>query len=175
MKTISRASVSKSVMNTVISRYRGQPGELLGILEEIQKLDRYQYLPVEVLEYVSQKTAVPLSRIYEVVTFYSFFNLKPQGEHCITICRGTACHTKGSQKILDYFLTYFDFEDQACDEGEKVFLTTRDNQWTVRTVACFGQCALAPVVEVDGVIYGHMTVEKIKKIINQAQKKGRKK
>lgn len=174
MKTISHASVNKTAINTIISRYRGQPGELLGALEEIQKLNPHQYLPVEVLEHVSQQTGLPLSRIYEVVTFYSFFNLKPQGEHCITICRGTACHTKGSQKILEYFLSHFDFGEQVYEEGEKVFLTTRDNQWTVRTVACFGQCALAPVVEIDSVIYGHMTVEKIKKIINRVQKKGRK-
>lgn len=162
-------------LNQVISRYRGQPGELLSVLEEIQKLNRHQYLPYTVLEYVAEKTGIPLSRIYSVVTFYSFFNLKPLGDHCVTICRGTACHTKGSKKILDSLKTVLDFADEDFAEGEKMFITTRDNMFTIRTVACFGQCALAPVIEVDGIIYGHMTVEKAKKIITDIKRKGRRK
>lgn len=162
-----------SAMNRVIARYRGCPGELLSILEDIQKMNRHQYLPPAVLEHVAARTGIPLSRIYSVATFYSFFNLKPQGDHCITICRGTACHTKGSRKILEYFLSAFDFGEDSAEGSEKIFMTTRDNLFTVRTVACFGQCALAPVVEVDGVIYGHMTVEKVKQIISRIQKKGR--
>jgi len=173
MKKIAIQSREFKLFDRIIARFRGQPGELLSILEEIQKASKHQYLPSPVLEYVAQKTGMPLSRIYSVVTFYSFFNLKPQGRHCLTICRGTACHTKGSKKILDYLLNALDFPGEEAAEGEKIFFTTKDKLFTVRTVACFGQCALAPVVEVDGEIFGHMTVEKIKKIVAGLEKKGR--
>ncbi|HAP34914.1 MAG TPA: NAD(P)H-dependent oxidoreductase subunit E, partial [Bacteroidetes bacterium] len=88
-------------IDAVISRYKGKHGELLGILEESQILNEHKYLSEEALNHVALRTGVPLSRVYNVVTFYSFFNLKPQGKHTITVCRGTACHTKGSRTLLD--------------------------------------------------------------------------
>ena len=96
-------TLSKELLeiDTVIAKHRGQHGELLGILEETQLLNEQQYLSEEVLNHVAFRTGVPLSRVYNVVTFYSFFNLKPQGRHKITVCRGTACHTKGSKALLD--------------------------------------------------------------------------
>ena len=88
-------------IDSVVARHKGQHGELLGILEETQLLNEHKYLSEDALNHVAVRTGVPLSRIYNVVTFYSFFNLKPQGEHTITVCRGTACHTKGSKALLD--------------------------------------------------------------------------
>ena len=149
----------------IIDKYRGKPGELLGILEEIQLLNPHKYLPPEALEYVSLRTKVPLSRIYGVVTFYAFFNLKPQGEHSVIICRGTACHTRRSKNLLEYLKSLLKLKEDESQEGERLFLTTADNKFTLRTVACFGQCALAPVVEIDGKIYSHMTEHKLKNII----------
>ena len=84
---------------TIVSR-RGRPGALLGILEAVQERNRYKYLPLETLRYIAAKTEMPLSRIYSVATFYALFNLQPQGENTICICRGTACHTRGSRKLL---------------------------------------------------------------------------
>jgi NADH-quinone oxidoreductase subunit E len=162
-------------LDKIILKFKDKPGSLLGTLEEIQNLNPQKYLPFEVLEYVSEKTNVPLSRIYSVVTFYAFFNLKPQGKHSIIICRGTACHTRRSKNLLEYLKTMLGLHEDESQEGEKLFLTTSDNKFTLRTVACFGQCALAPVVEIDGKIYSHMTENKLKDIVNRVGDQRRKK
>lgn len=168
MEQSKTSELDTKLVDRVIEKYRGRPGELLGMLEEIQSGNPYNFLPVETLEYVAKKTKHPLSRIYSVVTFYAFFNLKPQGEHYICICRGTACHTKGSRRLLDFLKKYLELgEGQGSGESEKVFLTSKDNKFTVKTVACIGQCALAPAVEIDGKIYSHVTEEKLQKIIEE--------
>jgi NADH-quinone oxidoreductase subunit E len=137
------------------------PRALLGILEAAQDRNRYKYLPLETLRYIAAKTDLPLSRIYSVATFYALFNLQPQGENTICICRGTACHTRGSRNLLqgaclDLGLGLEDSDGNGND-ADKLLLTTPDRQFTVRTVACFGQCAMAPVVEVNHRICGHAT------------------
>jgi len=158
-------------IDSVISKHKNQHGELLGILEETQLLNKQKYLSEDALNHVALKTGVPLSRIYNIVTFYSFFNLKPQGEHAVTVCRGTACHTKGSKALLDDLGLVLG-RGKALENGES-FFTTLDNKFTVSTVACFGQCALAPVVSIDGVIYSNMTTAKVKKLLDKISK-GRK-
>jgi NADH-quinone oxidoreductase subunit E len=159
-------------IDSVVARHKGQHGELLSILEETQRLNEHKYLSENALNHVAIKTGVPLSRIYNVVTFYSFFNLKPQGEHTITVCRGTACHTKGSKALLDDLGLVLGCSKAL--EGGESFFTTPNNKFTVSTVACFGQCALAPVVSIDGVIYSNMTTPKVKKLLDKISK-GRKK
>jgi len=158
-------------IDSVISKHKNRHGEILGILEETQLLNQHKYLSEDALNHVAQKTGVPLSRIYNVVTFYSFFNLKPQGEHTITVCRGTACHTKGSKALLDDLGLVLGCSKVL--EGGESFFTTPDNKFTVSTVACFGQCALAPVVSIDGVIYSNMTTARVKKLLDKISK-GRK-
>jgi NADH-quinone oxidoreductase subunit E len=158
-------------IDSVVAGYKGKHGELLGILEETQLLNENKYLSEDALNHVALKTGVPLSRIYNVVTFYSFFNLKPQGKHTITVCRGTACHTKGSKTLHDDLGLMLGCSKEL-EEGES-FFTTPDNQFTISTVACFGQCALAPVIALDEVIYNNMTTAKLQKLINRASK-GRK-
>jgi NADH-quinone oxidoreductase subunit E len=158
-------------IDAVVAGHKGKHGELLGILEETQLLNEHKYLSEDALNHVALKTGVPLSRIYNVVTFYSFFNLKPQGKHTITVCRGTACHTKGSKNLHDDLGLMLGCS-KALEEGES-FVTTPDNQFTISTVACFGQCALAPVIGLDEVIYSNMTTAKLQKLINKASK-GRK-
>jgi len=162
---VSKASLDKTELDRIISFYAQKPGRLLGILEDAQKLNKHKYLAQGDLEYIARESGVPLSRIYNIITFYAFFNLKPQGEHSIIVCRGTACHTRRSKNLLDYLINWFGFKEDDLASGEKSSLTTKDNKFTVKTVACFGQCALAPVVEVDGNIYSHMTEEKLRKII----------
>jgi NADH-quinone oxidoreductase subunit E len=156
-------------IDAVITRHRGKHGELLGILEETQLLNEDQFLSEEALNHVAMRTGVPLSRIYNVVTFYSFFNLKPQGRHKITVCRGTACHTKGSKALLDD-LGLMLGSGKAMEDGEASY-TTPDNEFTISTVACFGQCALAPVVAVDGVIHSSVTTSKLQKLLSKISKR----
>ncbi len=159
-------------LDGIIDSCAGKNGALLSILEEAQKISRHSYLPEDVLEYISMKTATPLSRIYNVVTFYSFFNLKPQGEHVITICRGTACHTRGSRSLLNDIASRYGCADEL--EGGEASFTTSDNRITIQTVACFGQCALAPVIAVDGIIYSNVTAAKLQKLLNSLDKGGKK-
>lgn len=159
-------------IDSVISKNKGRHGELLSILEEAQLLNDQKFLSEETLNHVALRTGVPLSRVYNVATFFSFFNLKPQGKHTITVCRGTACHTKGSKAILDDLGLMLGCS-KALEEGDS-FFTTPDNQFTISTVACFGQCALAPVVAIDGVIYSSVTTAKVQKLLSKISK-GRKK
>ncbi len=164
LKELKISSEEKRKIDEIIEKNRGREGFLLTILEEIQEINKHKYLPSDVLEYISMRTNIPLSRIYNVVTFYSFFNLKPQGEHLITVCRGTACHTKGSKSLLLELAGKMNFLKEL-ESGENSF-TTKDNKFTIQTVACFGQCALAPVVAIDGVIYSNMTSSKLNKLIS---------
>ncbi len=155
------------LIDEIILKHRGLPGEVLGVLEEVQQLHENKFLPQETMEYVADKLGISLSQLFSVVTFYAFFNLKPQGRHCIVVCRGTACHAQRSKNILEAFVALLGVREQASSEEEKVFITTDDNMFTIKTVACFGQCALSPVVVIDGVVYANLTFEKLKKVIDK--------
>ena len=147
----------KAFIAQTIAAHEGKPGALLGVLEAVQDKNPHKYLPQETLRYIADRMEIPLSRIYSVATFYALFNLKPQGENTVCICRGTACHTRGSRDLLQSVKLELGLGmDDGVDETEKVAVTTADNKFTVRTVACFGQCALAPVVEVNHRICGHV-------------------
>lgn len=159
-------------IDAVITEHKGKHGELLSILEKTQLLNQDKYLSEEALNHVALRTGVPLSRIYNVVTFYSFFNLKPQGKHTVTVCRGTACHTKGSRALLQDIGLVLNCS-KGLEEGDS-FYTTPNNQFTITTVACFGQCALAPVIGIDGVIHSNMTTAKLQKLLNKIVKEEKK-
>ncbi len=142
----------KLLIDQAIAEHGGRPGALLGILEAVQSSNAHNYLPMQSLRYISDKTGFPPARGYSVATFYALFNLDPQGDNVICVCRGTACHTRGSRDLLekvclDLGLKGNDMGDAS--EADKLALTTSDRRFTIRTVACFGQCALAPVVEVN--------------------------
>ena len=171
MNAAAEHAVDTRSLDKIIGKYKDRPGDVLGILEEVQELHRHKYLPRETLEYISERLDLPYSKVYSVATFYAFFNLKPQGEHSIIVCRGTACHTKGSKALLEQLEGIMKIKG-AFDEGES-FCTTPDNKFTIRTVACFGQCALAPVVVVDGKIYVHMNAAKLSKIIKELSRGGK--
>jgi len=142
-------------IDRIIGDHAGRPGALLGILAKVQDLNHDKYLPMETLEYVAARTGIPQSQVYSVATFFTLFNLDPQGEHTVAICRGTACHTRGSRALLERVKLQLGLQDTN-DGGDKLALTSADHQFTIRTVACFGQCALAPVVEIDHSIRGHV-------------------
>ena len=145
----------QDLIDRIIGDQADRPGALLGILEKLQDHNRHKYLPMETLEYVATRTGIPQSQVYSVATFYALFNLDPQGTHTVAICRGTACHTRGSRALLERVKLQLGLQE-ARDDADKLTLTTPDRRFTIRTVACFGQCALAPVVEVDHAIRGHV-------------------
>ncbi|MFA5336054.1 MAG: NAD(P)H-dependent oxidoreductase subunit E [Candidatus Omnitrophota bacterium] len=173
MKAVSEREVDAAAVDRIIDKHRDSPGNLLGIMEEAQELNRHNFLPRQTLEYIAESLGLPFSKVYSVATFYAFFNLKPQGEHSIIVCRGTACHTKGSKALLEHLEGSLGIKG-AFDEGESYF-TTPDNKFTVRTVACFGQCALAPVVVVDDKIHVHMNESKLARIVKELSRGGKKK
>ena len=152
-------SAEQAYIDQAIVKNNGKPGALLSILEAVQEHHPHKYLPGGALQYVARKLDIPLSRIYSFATFYALFNLQPQGDNTVCICRGTACHTRNSRSLLESLRLELGLglnDDEAAGDADKLALTTKDGKFTVRTVACFGQCALAPVVEINHRICGHV-------------------
>lgn len=149
------------ILDRQVAAHLGKPGAVLAILEALQQSDPHNYLPKSLILATARALRLPLAQMMSVVSFYSFFNQTPQGDHTVTICRGTACHTRGSRILLDTLRGTLDFAEQASAATEPTVLTTKDNKVTLRTVACFGQCAMAPVVDVDHTISGQMNRQKV--------------
>ena len=144
----------------IVERYKGEGTPLMMILSDIQK--EYGYIPLEVQELVSELTGTPVSDIYGVVTFYSFFSLTPKGKYVIGVCLGTACYVKGSQLVLDKFQDLL-----GIAPGE----TTKDGLFTLDALRCLGACALAPAVSINGKVYPMVQVSQVEKIINDYRAK----
>jgi NADH-quinone oxidoreductase subunit E len=162
-------------VDRVIAGQNGRPGSLLTILEKVQDQHPRKYLPTQTLQYIAAKTDIPLAQIYSVVTFYALFNLEPQGRNTICVCRGTACHTHGSRNLLEGLMIDMGLHDFSEEQADKLSITTADGKYTLRTVACFGQCALAPVVEVNHSIYGHMNERALHREVEALEKETAKK
>jgi NADH-quinone oxidoreductase subunit E len=140
----------------VYSKFAGNdPSSLIAMLQEIQEI--CGYLPEEEMHKVARHTRLPISRIYGVATFYNQFRLRPLGKHVIRVCRGTACHVKGSLDILRTLET---------ELGIKAGETTKDLKFTIETVACIGACSIAPVISIDDEFYGGLTVKSLQKLID---------
>jgi NADH-quinone oxidoreductase subunit E len=143
----------------ILEKHGHSKERIIQILNDIQKI--HNYLPKEILEYVSQRLSLPLSEIYSIATFYSAFSLKPRGKHLVTVCMGTACHVRGAPAVLTRL------EDRL---GVKCGATTGDDQFTLKTVNCLGACALAPIVVIDEEYHGQTTVNKVDKLLKRYEK-----
>lgn len=147
---------AKTKILAICERYQNEKTPLMMILSDIQK--EYGYIPLDVQEIVSEKTKIPVAEIYGVVTFYSFFSLKPKGKYIIGVCVGTACYVKGSQMILDAF----------CDALKiKPGETTSDGFFTIDALRCIGACGIAPAVSINGKVYPKLTMDKVATIIKE--------
>lgn len=144
----------------VIEKFRNQESPLMQILQESQK--DFGCVPQEVQQLISDELHISTAKINGVVTFYSMFSLTPSGKHIIGVCTGTACYVKGAQRLVDLVSDILD-----TPYGE----TTKDGQFTLAPTRCVGDCSKAPVVMVDGKIYGNVTSEDIPKIISEYQEK----
>ena len=136
-----------------------KPTELIAILHRAQHL--FGYLPREVQEFIADKLNINVSKVYGVVTFYSFFTMEKKGKYVINICMGTACFVRGADKILK------EFEEKL---GIKNGETTADGKFTLSTLRCVGACGLAPVVQVNGKTYGNATLETVAEILEEYSK-----
>ena len=140
----------------ICDQYANEPSPLMMILSAVQK--KYGYIPLEVQQIISEKTGIPVAEIYGVVTFYSFFSLKPKGKYVLGICLGTACYVKSSQQVIDKFSSLLGIE-----AGE----TTKDGLFTIEAIRCIGACALAPAMSVNGKVYPKVTPDQVGKIIEE--------
>ena len=111
-------SEERSFADQTVATHLGEPGALLSILERVQEHHPHKYLSIEILQYLAESTLIPLSQIYSVATFYALFNLEPQGEHSICICRGTACHTRGSRNLLQRLRLELNLPEETEDGQE---------------------------------------------------------
>jgi len=141
-------------LDEVIFKYSKENGPLIPILQEAQEV--YGYLPADVLRHVSKGTRIPLAKIYGVVTFYSQFRLAPVGRNLINVCLGTACHVRGGANVLDMIEKTTKIKD-----GE----TSEDRRYTLEIVACIGACGLAPVMSINGQVYGRLEPENVAEIL----------
>jgi NADH:ubiquinone oxidoreductase subunit E len=154
-----REVLAGSGLESKSSSIRENEEMLIALLQDLQH--RYGYLPREILEWVSEQTSIPLSRMFGVITFYAQFSLEKKGEHIVRCCQGTACHVKGSPHIADAIT-----RELGIGAGE----TTPDGQFSLESVNCLGACALAPLIVVDDEYYGKMSQEKARKLVAEIKK-----
>ena len=146
-------------MKEIFSHYQGDKQELIPILQETQA--QFRYLPAAAMQEIARFLRMPESTIYGVSTFYAQFKLTPLGRRIIRICRGTACHVRGTARVLS------EMEKQL---GIKAGETTEDMEYTLETVACIGACALAPTMTIENETYGKMTTKKVAEVLGGKSK-----
>ena len=158
MAQLQETAVAK--INEICDRYIGEKTPLMMILSDIQK--EYGYIPLDVQQIVSERTGIPVAEIYGVVTFYSFFSLKPKGKYVIGCCLGTACYVKGAQQVIDKFSEIL---------GIKAGETTEDGLFTIDALRCIGACAISPAIKINGKVYPKVQVSAVPEIIKEYKDK----
>ncbi len=142
--------------DSIISRHKGTPGSLIPVLEEIQ--ERLGYLPKSIQRRVAEGLGLPLSEVYGVVTFYSFFTMVPRGRHTVRVCLGTACYVRGSKRTL---------EELCSSLGIQPGETTPDRRFSLETVRCLGACGLAPAMVVDNDAFAQVKPAHLRGILQE--------
>ena len=143
-----------SLIEPTLETYAEVPGSLIAILQETQ--DVYGYLPLDVMELISQRTGTPIATVIGVATFYAQFRLEPVGKYLIMLCQGTACHVNGSE-LISAAIT----DELGIEDGQ----TTEDGLFSLKHVACLGCCSLSPVMMINGKVYSSLTPDKAKKVL----------
>ena len=152
----------KEQLLKVIQELRDEKGCLMPIMQKAQEI--YGYLPIQVQTMISDQTGHPLEEIYGIATFYSMFNLNPKGKYRIDVCLGTACYVKGSERVLQ------EIERVLGVKADTV--PTADGLFSISALRCVGACGLAPVMVINGKVYGKVTPAKAVAIINEYKAKG---
>lgn len=143
-------------LKSFISKHKNDQGPLIMIMQEAQKI--YGYLPIEVQEMISKGLNIPMEKVYEVATFYAQFNMVPRGKYHISVCLGTACYVKGSQKVLEAIEQNLKIQSGEC---------TTDRKFSLDSCRCLGACGLAPVMKVNDEVFGKLTPDKVPQILSQ--------
>ncbi|MBN2284976.1 MAG: NADH-quinone oxidoreductase subunit NuoE [Tissierellales bacterium] len=150
-----------SIQNTkkILEKYPKDKRYTLAILQDIQR--NYDYIPKEAIWEVSNYIESPLSEVYTIATFYKALSLKPKGKYVIKVCNGTACHIRGSDKVLDAIKSSLNIQP-----GE----TSEDGLFSIEIVNCVGACALAPVMVINDKYYGNMTKDKVHQVLDEIRR-----
>ena len=156
MPEIKLAEKTIELIKEICASFGNKEGELINVLHQVQS--KLGYLPAEVQEVIARELNMPVAKVYGVVTFYSFFTMKPQGEFPISICMGTACYVRGAEQILSEFKRQLKIE---------VGQTTDDGKFSLSSLRCVGACGLAPVVMVGEKVFGRVTPPQVSKIIEE--------
>jgi NADH-quinone oxidoreductase E subunit len=146
------------LIDDVIQRFRNKPGALIPVLEEIQGITGY--LPESIQRRVASGLNLPLSQVYGVTTFYSFFTMKPRGKHQIRVCLGTACHVRGAKRNMEHLMQALSLKPGEC---------TEDHEFSLDVVRCLGACGLAPVMVVDEDTHKQVKEAKLDQILKRYQ------
>jgi NADP-reducing hydrogenase subunit HndA len=141
-------------IKAICKAFNNDEGELINVLHKTQSY--FGYLPAEVQEVIAHELKSSIAKVFGVVTFYSFFTMKPKGRFPVSVCMGTACYVRGAEKVLDEFKRQLKIQ-----VGE----TTSDGKFSISSLRCVGACGLAPVVLVGEKVYGRISPEDVKKII----------
>lgn len=141
----------------IVEQNNRNPARLIPILQSVQA--EYRYLPEEVLTFIATSLGISPARVFGVATFYSLFTLKPKGKYVIRVCDGTACHVKNSRSLYDVLCRKLNVNDEKN--------TTADLLFTVETVNCLGACGLAPVMVINEEVYGQLTPDRAREIIDE--------
>jgi NADH-quinone oxidoreductase subunit E len=154
VETLGQVAKATGDVDKIVDEYKGDKSALIQILLAIQRENRW--LPRDVLISVCEKLGVPLSHAYRIATFYKAFSLSPQGRHKLSVCMGTACHVRGSPRLLDRVVEAINIKP-----GE----TSADQRFSLETVNCLGCCALGPVVVVDGEYHSNPAKKELEAIV----------
>ena len=149
----------KKEVKKILEVYTQEKDNLISILNDIQV--KYGYIPQIAQKEISEYLKIPMAEIYGVITFYSRFTLKPKGKYAISVCLGTACFVKGSEKIMERLKGRLKIK-----EGE----TTPDGKFSIDSTRCVGACGIAPVFTINGEVYGRATVKKLDEVLDKLEK-----
>ncbi len=141
----------------ILKAYHENEGNVISLLQDIE--ESFGYLPEDAIDWFSEQLEIPPSRFYGIATFYAQFHLKPRGENIITACCGTACHVKGSERLINSLM-----RELHIPSGED---TSEDKKFTVEKVNCVGACSIAPVVIINREVHGKMTADRLMKEIRK--------
>ncbi|MFP4180328.1 MAG: NAD(P)H-dependent oxidoreductase subunit E [Spirochaetaceae bacterium] len=153
--------MKKNELTALLAPYKDKPSEIIQALQELQR--SLGYLPREALQEAAVECGVPYSYVYSIATFYKAFSLNSRGTYVIRICDGTACHMKMSLEIKEELSTLLEIDEEE---------TTEDGLFSMEMVNCLGACAMAPVVSINGRLYGYLNRTKIRKIIEDIRSRG---
>ena len=149
------------LIDEILEKYNCDKTRIISIMQDVQGV--YRYLPAEVLKYIAEKVGISEAKIYGVATFYGNFSLDAKGKYVLKVCRGTACHVRRSDKILEAI-----YEATGLSESKP---TTDDGLFTIETVSCLGACGLSPVVMVNDTVHPQMTPDKARALIDELRTK----